>query len=133
MNGIKTTELPKKSDIRGRLSFFENEAQIPFKIRSISWFDAFSLKNLWEAHALLKSWQFIVVLSGSLELKTHDGKKENGFVLNRPDMGICIPPNIWINYENSSQGTIILIVSENSSSEESRIKDFNEFKKNALS
>lgn len=133
MNGIKTIQLPKKSDVRGSLSFFENEAQIPFKIHSVSWFDTFSLKSPWKDYALLKGRQFIVVLYGSLELTIHDGEKENSFVLNCPDIGLYIPPKIWINYKNSAQGATALIVSENPPSEENKIKDFNEFKKIARS
>ena len=62
MEDVAILKLPKIKDVRGNLSFFENENQIPFEIKRSYWIYDVPSGEFRRSHAFKKSKEFIVAL-----------------------------------------------------------------------
>lgn len=121
-------DLPKIYDKRGNLSFFEYPNQLPFKIERTYWIYDVPGGETRGSHAFKDQQEFIVALSGSFDVRIHDGVEEKVFSLNRSYYGLYIPKMYWRKLENFSTNSLALIVSDKSYDENDYIRDFEEFK-----
>ena len=128
MDKVRIIELPKILDDRGNLSFLESNNHIPFEIKRTYWIYDVPGGQKRGGHAFKKQNEFIVVLSGSLDIIVSDGVKEDKFSLNRSYYGLYIPNGLWRHMENFATNTLVLVVSDTSYSEEDYIRDEKEFK-----
>ena len=128
MNEPKIINLPKISDPRGNLSFFESNNQIPFKIARSYWIYDVPGGETRGGHAFKEQQEFIVALSGSFDVVLNDGKKELKFSLNRSYYGLYVPKLYWRRMENFSTNSLALIVSDKAYNAQDYIRDFEEFK-----
>jgi WxcM-like, C-terminal len=129
MDRVKLIQLPKILDPRGNLSFFENNNQIPFKIKSTYWIYDVPGGEIRGSHAFKKNEIFIVALSGSFDVILNDGNLEEKFSLNRSYFGLYVPNLIWRRIENFSTNSLALNVTSMIYDENDYIRDFEEFKK----
>ena len=129
MKIIKLINLPKITDPRGNLSFFESNNQIPFKIKRTYWIYDVPGGEIRGSHAFKESKEFIIALSGSFDVLLHDGEKEVKYNLNRSYYGLYIPNLTWRTLENFSTNALALIVTDTKFEELDYIRDFKEFKK----
>jgi dTDP-4-dehydrorhamnose 3,5-epimerase-like enzyme len=130
MKKVKLVDLPKIIDPRGNLSFFESNNQIPFNIKRTYWIYDVPGGEKRGGHAFKEQKEFIIVLSGSLEIVVFDGFTEKKIHLNRSYSGLYIPNNIWRHMENFSTNTVVLIVSNTFYDEDDYIRDKAKFIKN---
>jgi len=119
--------LPKFNDIRGNLSFIEEEAHLPFEIRRVYWIYDVPGGEHRGGHAFKKTDELIVALSGSFDLVLHDGQKEYRFALNRSYSGILVPRMIWRQIENFSTNSLALIIASTDYSEDDYVRNFKAF------
>lgn len=129
MDNVNIINLPKILDPRGNLSFFENSNQIPFDIKRTYWIYDVPGGEIRGGHAFKEQEEFIVVLSGSLDVIVFDGTQEQKFSLNRSYYGLYIPNGLWRHMENFATNTLALVVSNTSFNENDYIRDKNEFLK----
>jgi len=129
MNEVKIIELPKFEDDRGNLSFIEENDHIPFKIKRTYWIYDVPGGMTRGGHAFKQQQEFIVAMSGSFDVYTNDGVKEEKFSLNRSYYGLYIPKGIWREMKNFSTNALAFVVSSTAFSEDDYIRDINEFKK----
>lgn len=129
MKEAKIIQLPKILDPRGNLSFFENGNQIPFNIKRSYWIYDVPGGEIRGGHAFKEQEEFIVVLSGSLDVVVDDGKEEKKFSLNRSYYGLYIPNGLWRYMENFATNTFALVVSNTSFDETDYIRDKEQYKK----
>ena len=130
MKKVKLVDLPKIIDPRGNLSFFESNNQIPFNIKRTYWIYDVPGGEKRGGHAFKEQKEFIIVLSGSLEIVVFDGFTEKKIYLNRSYSGLYIPNNIWRHMENFSTNTVVLIVSNTFYDDDDYIRDKAKFIKN---
>lgn len=127
MKEPKIIQLPKISDPRGNLSFFENDNQLPFKIRRSYWiYDVPGGENR-GGHAYKNTEEFIVALSGSFDVVLDSGTEKKKFTLNRSYYGLYVPKLYWRKMENFSTNSLAMIVSSTDYNAEDYIRDYNEF------
>jgi hypothetical protein len=124
---IQIIQLPKVIDLRGNLSFFEENSQIPFKFKRVYWVYDVPGGEFRGSHAFKKTKEFIVALSGSFDLVLHDGKKEINYHLNRSYYGVYIPELTWKKLENFSTNSTALIISSEYYDVEDYIRNFEKF------
>jgi hypothetical protein len=120
--------LPKISDKRGTLSFFENCAQIPFEIKRIYWIYEETLSE--EArigYACKTTDEFIVALSGSFNVTSDNGREKSTFSLNRSYYGLYTPRMTWLEMCDFSTNSLALIVSSTGHVTDDHIHDYDEF------
>jgi len=128
--GIEPTliSLPKFLDSRGNLSFIEEEAHIPFKIRRVYWIYDVPGGEHRGGHAFRETQEIIIALSGSFDVVLHNGSEDLHFSLNRSYYGLFVPPMIWREMENFSTNSLALIISSTDYNESDYIRDFNHFR-----
>jgi hypothetical protein len=121
--------LPKIPDLRGNLSFIEEDSHIPFKIHRVYWIYDVPGGEYRGGHAFRETEELIVALSGSFDVILNSGEKDYVFHLNRSYYGIYVPKMLWRVLENFSTNSLALILASTDYSEADYIRDFDEFKK----
>jgi uncharacterized RmlC-like cupin family protein len=84
------------------------------------------------AHAHKECNQFLVAASGSFEVLLDDGNTKRQVLLNRPDIGLHIPPGIWASEINFSSGSICLVLASHIYDESEYIRSYSQFIKSKL-
>jgi hypothetical protein len=122
-------EFPKILDVRGNLTFFQNPAQVPFKIERVFWTYDVPGGEIRGGHAYKEQEEIIIALSGSFDIiiagKDNTQRK---FSLNRSYYGLYVPPFTWRHMENFSTNSLSLHISSRKYSQEDYIREFDELK-----
>lgn len=124
----KIIDLPKFLDKRGNLSFVEEFKQVPFKIERSYWIYDVPGGEVRGGHAYKENQEFIIALSGSLDVVLDDGKKKKSFTLNRSYYGLYVPKGIWREMSNFSTNSLALVLASISYNEADYIYDYELFK-----
>lgn len=119
--------LPKIADPRGNLSIIEQFKQIPFEIKRTYWIYDVPGGCDRGGHAYKENQEFIVALSGALDVVLDDGKKKKTFSLNRSYNGLYVPKGIWRKMTNFSTNSLALVLSSTEYDVSDYIMDYNEF------
>ena len=120
--------LPKFLDLRGNLTFIEEDTQLSFKIRRVYWIYDVPGGEHRGGHAFRATEELIVALSGSFDVVLNDGTKEYRFSLSRSYYGVLVPKMMWRILENFSTNSLALIIASTDYSEADYIRNFEEFK-----
>lgn len=112
VRGVKLHHLPRVHDIRGSLTVGEFDRSIPFTAkRYFMVFDVPSMETRGE-HAHRECHQFLICVRGSCAVVTDDGTNRQEFQLDRPDVGIHLPPMVWgIQYKYSADAILLVFAS----------------------
>lgn len=118
------TEIP---DLRGTLSVAEYERNIPFVPKRLFWVFDVPSKQVRGEHAHKVLHQYLICVRGSVSIVLDDGVKKTELILNKPNLGLYIPPLIWgIQYKYSADAVLLVIASEVYDSND-YIRDYGEF------
>jgi len=121
--------LPKIEDVRGNLSFFEDDNHIPFNIKRAYWIYDVPGGQVRGGHAFKEQQELIIALSGSFDVVVDNGKEKNTYSLNRSYYGLYIPNTLWREMVNFSTNSLALVVSSTQFSEQDYIRNYNDFLK----
>lgn len=127
MKELQCIELPKILDDRGNLSFLENDAQLPFRIRRVHWIYDVPGGEERGGVAYKTTEEFIVAMSGSFDVIVSDGKHEWHFPLNRSYRGVYIPAGLWRSINNFSTNAVAVIAASTHYDPQDAIRDHDEF------
>ena len=129
VRGVTLHRLPLVTDLRGSLSVGEIGQHIPFAVqRYFLVFDVPSAETRGE-HAHHVCHQFLICVSGSVAVVADDGKNRREFVLDKPNLGIHLPPKIWgIQYKYSKEAVLLVLASHHYASTD-YIRNYDEFLK----
>lgn len=124
--------LPKIPNRSGSITPLHNSKEIPFDIKRIFYLYDIPGGESRGAHAHYKCHQFLIAASGSFEVLVDDGNVQKIFQLNKPYIGLYIPPAIWASEINFSSGAICLVLASEIYDEQDYIRDYKEFTKKKL-
>lgn len=110
IDDCRIIELPKIADARGNLTFVENARHIPFEIKRVFYVYDIPSGQSRGAHAHHALSQFVISLSGSLDVELDDGRRQRVVHLNRPWLGLLIPPMIWASEGNFDPGSVYVVL-----------------------
>lgn len=119
--------LPKIANRAGNITPIHNNVEIPFSIKRIFYLFDIPGGESRGAHAHKECHQFLVAVSGAFEVILDDGKVKRQIMLNRPYIGLHIPPKIWASEVNFSSGAICLVLASESYDEKDYIRDYKQF------
>jgi dTDP-4-dehydrorhamnose 3,5-epimerase-like enzyme len=128
LDKCRIVNFPKITDVRGNLSFIEENKQVPFEIKRIYYLYDVPSGATRGGHAHKQLEQIIIALSGSFDVILDDGINKKTFFLNRPHYGLYIPPGIWRELENFSSNSVALSLVSNFYDESDYIRDYDTFK-----
>ena len=119
--------LPVISDPRGNLSFIESDAHVPFSIARVFYLYDVPSGSVRAGHAHKALHQLLIAVSGSFDVRLHDGVSEERVTLNRPHVGLHIGPMQWREIDNFSSGSVCLVLASTPYDEADYIRDFDAF------
>lgn len=99
-------------DMRGSLSVGEFEREIPFTPkRYFLVYDVPTAETRGE-HAHLVCHQFLIAIKGSVHVVADDGERREQFILDKPNLGLYLPPMTWgIQYKYSEDAVLLVFAS----------------------
>ena len=121
-------QLPKIKSRAGNITPIHNSVEIPFDIKRVFYLYDVPGGESRGAHAHKECHQFLVAGSGSFEVLLDDGHIQRQIQLNRPYIGLHIPPMIWASEINFSSGAICLVLASEHYAAADYIRDYGEFK-----
>lgn len=104
----KIIEIPKFLDVRGNLSFVEENNHIPFEFKRIYWIYDVPGGETRGGHAFRVNEEVIIALSGAFDVVLDDGIDQKTVSLNRSYYGLYIPKGLWRKMENFSTNSFAL-------------------------
>ncbi|MGF7230587.1 sugar 3,4-ketoisomerase [Arachidicoccus sp.] len=122
-------DLGKTSFKEGNLTVVENQGNFPFDVKRIFYLFDIAGGEDRGAHAHIKCHQFLIAASGSFEVHLDDGKYKRQVFLNRPNIGLHIPPGVWASEGNFSSGAICLVLASHNYDEMDYIREYDFFLK----
>lgn len=127
VRGVALYELPIVSDLRGHLTFAEYEKSLPFVPRR--YFLVFDVpsKDVRGEHAHRECHQFLVCVKGSCSVVVDDGQNRAEVLLNRPNIGIHVPPLVWATQYKYSQDAVLMVLASDIYKAEDYIRDYDMF------
>lgn len=125
----KIIDLPKFLDVRGNLSFVEQNNHIPFEIKRTYWLYDVPGGEARGGHAYINNEEFIIALSGSFDVVVDDGIEKKVFQMNRSYYGLYIPKGMWREINNFSSNSFALEFGSTEYYEDDYIRDYDTFLK----
>lgn len=104
-------QLPKVADQRGNLTFLQYPVSAPFEIKRIFYLYGMPDGAQRGGHAHKIESQLLIALTGSFEVKIYDGNRWESYILDRPDVGLLIPPPFWRELHHFTPGAVCLTLS----------------------
>jgi len=129
VSGVMLVSLPKISDIRGSITVGEFERSIPFAARR--YFMVFGVPSVETRgeHAHRKCSQFLVCVHGQVSVVVDDGKQRQEFLLDRPDIGLLLPPMVWGTQYKYSSDALLLVFASHYYDPDDYIREYGDFLK----
>jgi hypothetical protein len=124
--------LPRIRDERGNLSFIEGQRHVPFDIRRAYWIYDVPGGESRGGHAHRTFEECLIALSGSFDVRLHDGAREWVVSLNRSYVGVFVPRMTWRRLENFSTNAVCLVLASEVYADADYIRDQAEFIRAAL-
>lgn len=114
-------------DRNGHITAVHNNKEIPFAVKRIFYLYDIPGGESRGAHAHKECHQFLVATSGSFEVLLDDGITKRQVLLNRPDLGLHIPPGIWASEINFSSGSICLVLASHEYNEGDYLRGYDDY------
>ncbi len=131
VRGVRIYELPLIHDPRGNLTVGEFERTLPFvPKRYFMTLDVPSF-DLRGEHAHRTCHQFLLCVHGSCAVVVDDGLNREEFLLDRPTLGIHVPPMVWATEYKHSQDSRLLVFASEYYNPADYIRDYQIFLKEA--
>lgn len=122
-------DLGKINFPEGNLTVVENQEGFPFPVKRIFYLYDIEGGESRGAHSHKECHQFLIAASGSFEVSLDDGIYKRQVFLNKPNIGLHIPPGIWASEINFSSGAICLVLASHQYNERDYVRNYADFKK----
>jgi UDP-2-acetamido-3-amino-2,3-dideoxy-glucuronate N-acetyltransferase len=127
IGGCRLYELPLIPDMRGSLSVAEYQNHIPFIPKRFFWVFDVPSREVRGEHAHKELHQYMICIKGAVSVVLDDSKARCEVVLDKPNIGLHVPPKVWgIQYKYSSDAILLVLASDVYSSKD-YIRDYAEF------
>ena len=124
---VSVHELTFVKDPRGDLSAGEFERQVPFAARR--YFLVFDVpsKDVRGQHAHRECHQFLVCARGRCRVGIDDGRNSTDVLLDRPNLGLYLPPMIWTTHSRHSSDALLIVFASHYYDPADYIRDYVDF------
>lgn len=113
VRGVALQKMTRAVDLRGSLTAGQVGAGLPFEPKR--YFLVYNVPTVETRgeHAHRQCHQFLVAAYGSVHVVADDGYQREEFVLDRPNLGLYLPPMTWgIQYRYSPDAVLLVLASE---------------------
>ncbi len=127
VDGVSLHLLHQVQDMRGSLSVAECGKDVPFDAKRYFLVYDVPSREVRGEHAHFNCKQFLVATRGSVRVVADDGTHREEFLLDRPNLGLYLPPMTWgIQYRYSTDAILLVLASEPYDARD-YIRDYDEF------
>ncbi len=122
-------EFKDLGDQRGNLVVIEGDgADIPFDIRRVFYIYGSDSEVVRGQHANRETEFLLVNVSGTSKVKVDNGKESRVIELNRPRMGLYLPPMVWKDMYDFSPDSVLLVLASRHYDASEYIRDYQEYR-----
>lgn len=123
----KIIKFPEVFDLRGKLTFAEIPGQLPFM--PVRFFLVYEVpgKDVRGEHAHRELHQFLICIRGSCAVVVDDGQNRCEVALDRPTLGLYVPPMIWATQYKFTHDAVLLVLASNVYKAEDYIRNYDEY------
>jgi UDP-2-acetamido-3-amino-2,3-dideoxy-glucuronate N-acetyltransferase len=125
--GVSVIQLPEISDLRGNLTFAETPGLLPFEPRRMFMLYDVPGKDVRGEHAHHELHQFLICVTGSCSVVVDNGKERCEVHLNRPTLGLHVPPMIWATEYKFTRDAVLLVLASDVYRAEDYIRSYTEY------
>ena len=123
----KLIEFPEISDLRGKLTFAENPGLLPFAPKRFFMVYAVPGKDVRGEHAHRELHQFLICIKGSCAVVVDDGQNRCEVILDRPTLGLHVPPMVWATQYKFTSDAVLLVLASEVYKSEDYIRNYDEY------
>lgn len=127
VDGVTLHRFPEVMDLRGSLTAGEFERQVPFTAKRYFLVYDVPGKDVRGEHAHRRCHQFLVCAKGSLTVVVDNGAAREEIVLERPTLGMYVPPMVWAVQYRYSSDAVLLVFASDYYDPDDYIRDYDEF------
>lgn len=127
VGGCSLHQLRLVGDMRGNLSVGEFERDIPFLPKRYFLIFDVPTQEVRGEHAHKLCQQFLICVRGSCQVLLDDGKHRREITLDRPDLGVYLPPMIWGSQHSYSSDAMLLVFASEYYDPDEYIRSYDEF------
>lgn len=129
VSAVSLHKFPKISDLRGNLTFAETPGLLPFS--PVRFFLIYEVpgKEVRGEHAHKNLHQFMLCVKGSCAVVVDDGKERCEIILDKPTLGLHVPPMIWATQYKFTQDAVLLVLASEVYEADDYIRNYEEFLK----
>ena len=124
---VRRIELLHAHDSRGVLTSIEAGQTIPFEIRRIFYMHGTPQGVERGGHAHRDTHQVVVPLAGTFKLDLSDARATQTHLLSDPNMGLYMPPMIFVRLYDFSPGAFCLVLADTHYDRSKSIRTWEEF------
>jgi hypothetical protein len=124
--GVSFVNLQQVSDLRGDLVICEHE-DLPFTVNRTFFVTDVERGLFRGAHAHEVCIQMLVCVQGSVSCLLDDKEVKLNVSLNRPDIGLVVPPLIWVMQYNFSPGSVLAVYASHRYTPDEYINSYEDF------
>ncbi len=125
-------KLTTHTDERGCLTIVEALKDIPFTINRVYWLHTVPEGAKRGYHASRSCYEYLVSMSGSVEIVLEDAHGRQTYILNKKNEGLIVPPYTWIELKQFTNDAVLLVLASDDYQPEMYINDYTEFQKAVL-
>jgi len=127
LSEVKKISLKQDSSSEGVLSVIQSAQDIPFKIERSFFIKVSQAQVVRGKHAHRTLSQFMICLSGKIEITVDDSRSKCTYELSGPENGILVPPGIWCEQIFKTKDSILLVLCDAPYNESDYIRDYEDF------
>jgi len=127
VGGTRLIALREIAADNGTLVVGEVPASLPFVVRRFFALYGIPAGEARGTHAHRECEQFLVCVRGSVTALVDDGTTQREIVLDRPDLGLYMPPLTWGTQSDYSSDALLLVFASHEYSAADYVEDYQEF------
>lgn len=120
-------ELDEFADPRGKLSFVQNDARIPFEIQRMYFLYDVPFGAERAAHAHKDLHQLFFAFSGAYRLRLDDGNEQRDVIIKQPNRPFYVCPEIWRTVDDFTSGAVCAVLASELYSEADYLRSYDDF------
>ncbi|MDO8552909.1 MAG: FdtA/QdtA family cupin domain-containing protein [bacterium] len=131
MNALyELINFPTKADSNGALTVMQagtGAMAIPFPIKRVFIVTNTSPTSRRGGHTHHKTEHVLVALAGGCTIALDNGKERMKVALNKPNVGVLLPPYVWHTMQDFKKGTVLMVIASTLYDERDYIRSYEEF------
>ena len=127
LKDIDVIDLQVIEDSRGVITVAEAQRHVPFVIERLFVVSSVAAGTSRGGHAHKAQTEFLICVTGSVEVRLDDGNQSRRLVLDKPDQGLLLPPLMWSTQVFQEPDSILAVLCDAPYDEADNLRDYAEF------